>query len=237
MSCVTARLTEPTSPRPRRLSPPSWLDVRLLLGVALVLASVLIGAKVVSSASHTYPRVAVRHDLAAGSVLTAGDVTLARVQLPDRGAGVYVTRLDDVIGKQLSRPVSAGELVPAGALGAVPAQTTVTVPLARGNAPDLRKGERIELWVSTNACSSLVVLPDVPVQAVHADSSGTFGGGADDGQDVVISVAPDLADRVIQALALDDAQLRAGVLVGSAADTGRGGTESLPDLDGCLQAR
>ena len=236
MSCVSERPTEPASPRPRRLTAPSWLDVRLILGVALVLTAVLIGARVVSSASHTYPRVAARHDLAAGSVLTAGDVTLAHVQLPDHGTGVYVARLSDVIGKQLSRPISAGELLPAGALGTEPAQTTVTVPLARGNAPDLRKGERIELWVSSSGCSSLVLLPDVAVQAVRADSTGSFT-GEPDGQDVVISVPPDLADRVIQALALEDAELRAGVLVGSAPDAQRGSADALPDLAGCLHTR
>jgi SAF domain len=235
MSCVTERPSEPMSPRPRRLTPPSWVDARLVLGIALVLGSVLIGAKVVSSASRTYPRVAARHDLAAGSVLTAADVTLARVQLPGQGRGVYVARLADVIGKRLSRPLSAGELVPAGALGAVPAQTTITVPLARGSAPDLRKGERIELWVSSAGCSSLVLLPDVPVQAVHVDSTA-FGDHAD-GQDVVISVAPDLADRVVEALTLQDAQLRAGVLVGSSADARGGGAAALPDLDACLQTR
>jgi hypothetical protein len=237
MSCVTERLTEPASPRPRRLTAPSWLDVRLILGVALVLGSVLIGAKVVSSASRTYPRVAARHDLAAGSVLSAGDVTLAHVQLPDHGTGVYLDRLDAVIGKRLSRGVSAGELVPAGALGSEPPQTTLTVPLARGSAPELHKGERIELWVSSSSCASVVLLPDVTVQGVHADSSDSFGGGTDDGQDVVISVAPELADRVVQALGLQDAQLRAGVLVGSAPDSARGATDALPDLASCLPSR
>lgn len=236
MSPVTERRTEPTSPRPRRLTTPSWLDIRLVLGIALVLGSVLIGAKIVSSASRTYPRVAARHDLAAGSVLSAGDLTLAHVQLPDHGRGVYLARLDDAIGKRLSRAVSAGELVPAGAVGTVPAQTTLTVPLPRGSAPDLRKGERIELWVSSSACASVVLLPAVTVQAVHVDARGSFGGGTDDGQNVVIGVAPELADRVIQALGLEDAQLRAGVLVGAAQDS-RQGAAALPDLDACQQTR
>lgn len=233
MSCVTAP-AEPVSPRPRRLSTPSWFDLRLVLGIVLVLASVLIGARVVSSASQTYPRVAARHDLAAGTVLTADDVTLARVQLPDRGTGVYVPELQDAVGKQLSRAVSAGELIPAGALGNAIAQTTVTVPLASAAAPDLRKGQRIELWVSTNSCPSLVLLPDVTVQDVHADEASSFGTGTGE-QDVVISVAPDLADRVMQALALEDAQLRAGVLVGRARERRSGVAPGLADLSPCAR--
>lgn len=201
-----------------------------MLGVVLVLASVLIGAKIVSNARHTYPTVAATHDLAAGTVLAASDLKLAHVQLPDRGQGVYLSRLTDAVGKQLNRPVSTGELVPLRAIGAVPARTTVTVPLPTGGAPDLRKGQRIEVWLSTPACGSVVLLPDVSVQAVHADSGGSFDSGSG-GQDVVISVEPALADRVVAALAIDQAKLRAGVLVGHAPAAG-----ALPDLATCSTA-
>jgi hypothetical protein len=227
MCPVTVAPPDPPSPRARRIATPSWLDVRLVAGIVLVLGAVLIGAKVVSSARHTYPVVASRHRLAAGTVLTADDVTLARVQLPGHGSGVYLSRLPDAVGKRLGRDVSAGELVPADALAAAAASTTVTVPLAVGAAPDLRKGQRIEVWVSTKTCASLVLLPDVPVQAVHA-GGGSYG--SDDGQDVVISVAPPLADRVVQALALPDVKLRAGVLSGPRTEQT---AATLPDLAGC----
>lgn len=211
---------------------PSWLDARLLLGVVLVLASVLIGAKIVSGAGHTYATVAARRDLAAGTILTSDDVTLAQVRLPGRGNGVYLSQLHDAVGKQLGRPVAAGELVPADALTSTAAQTTITVPLEAGTAPDLRKGQRIELWVSTSACSSTVLLPDVTVQAAHADAGGSFSSGTG-GQNVVISVAPALADRVVEALALDGAKLRAGVLVGSRPVAAASAASPLPDLAPC----
>jgi hypothetical protein len=232
MSGVAIASPDPSSPRPLRITPPSWLDLRLVLGVVLVLAAVLIGAKVVSSARHTHPTVAARHDLAAGTIVTADDVHLAQVQLPGSGDSVYLAHLDDVVGKRLARAVSSGELVPADAVARLAAQTTVTVPLESGTAPDLRKGQRIELWVSSATCRSVVLLPDVTVQAVHADSGGSFSSG-DGGQDVVISVAPPLADRVIQALALDQAQLRAGVLIGPSAAS-RGADAPVPaDLSAC----
>jgi hypothetical protein len=218
----------PPSPRPRRLAPPSWLDLRLLLGVLLVLASVLIGARVVAGARHTYPRVAVRHDLAAGTVLAAGDLELVRVQLPGSHRARYLARVSDAVGKRLGRPVTGGELLPAAALAAVPAGTTVTVPLAAGSAPALRKGERLELWVSAPGCASVVLLPDVPIQSVRTDSGGSFGAGSGE-QDVVVSVAPELAQRVVTALAIEDVHLRAGVLSGPAPT----GTAALPDLAAC----
>jgi hypothetical protein len=218
---------------------PSWLDVRLLLGVVLVLVSVLIGAKVVSGASRTYPAVAVTRDLAAGKILSSDDVKLAQVQLPDHGKGVYLSTLSDAVGKQLDRALSAGELVPGGAVAQTEPRTTLTVPIAAGAAPNLHTGQRIEVWVSTAACSSVVLLPDVTVQDVHADAGGSFTSGTG-GQDVVISVPPAVADRVIAALALEDPQIRAGVLVGAAPSSslsapGAAARESaqLPDLSAC----
>lgn len=230
MSCVTERVPAPaSSPRPRRIAAPRWLDVRLLLGVALVLGSVLVGARVVSSARHTSPVLAARHDLAAGTILSAADLAEVDVQLPDSAEQSYLDRIEDAVGKQLSRPVAAGELVPARALAAVDAQTTVTVPLGAGAAPELRKGERIELWVSADGCAATVLLPDVTVQSVRTDSGG-FGTGSG-GQDVVVSVAPPLADRVVDALALDNVQLRAGVLTGPAPKIPA--PSALPDVRTC----
>jgi hypothetical protein len=221
----------PPSPRPRRIATPSWLDLRLVLGVLLVLVSVLLGARVVAGARHTYPRVAVRHDLAAGTVLTAADLELARVQLPAAGRRRYLAHLSDAVGKRLARPVSAGELLPTAAVADVPAGTTVTVPLAAGAAPQLHKGERVELWVSAPGCASLVLLPEVPVQAVRSDAGGSFGSGSGE-QDVVVSVAPELAERVVAALAIEDVHLRAGVVTGPV----RSPAAPLPDLAACAAA-
>lgn len=210
-----ARVPVPSpSPQPRRLATPSWLDLRLVVGVVLVLASVLVGARVVSSAHDTAGAVTATRDLAAGSILTAADLRITQVQLPARGRGVYLASVTAAVGKRLQRPLSRDELVPVAAVARVAAQTTLTVPLAAGAAPALHIGQRIEVWVSTASCASVVLLPDVTVQSVRTDDGGSFSTGVG-GQDVVVSVAPDVADRVIAALALDQVKLRAGVLVGS----------------------
>ena len=54
-------------PTPRRVRPPRWLDLRLVLGVLLVLGSVLLGARVVGAADATVPVWAAAGDLAAGT--------------------------------------------------------------------------------------------------------------------------------------------------------------------------
>jgi hypothetical protein len=208
---------------------PSWLDLRLVLGLALVLASILLGASVVAGARHTSAALAARRDLAAGTVLAADDLAVVQVRLPS--SGIYPNALPAVVGRQLVRPIQAGELLARGALDTTGERTTVTVPLAAAAAPDLHKGDRIELWLSGGRCAATVLLPEVTVQAVHADAGDLGAGSA--GQDVVVSVPPELAERVITALALEDAQLRAGVLTGTADPPE---PAPLPDLHSCAPA-
>jgi len=200
------------SPTPRRVARPSWLDLRLVLGVALVVIAVLLGAVVVARARHTDRELAVTHDLAAGTTIRSGDVHLVDVKVPDKS--IYLADLGDVIGKTLNRPLAKGELVPAVAVGAPSARTTVSIPFAAGNAPSLARGQRIVVWLSSDTCAATVLAPDVAVQDVTTDES-TFG-TAGSGQDVVVSVAPDLAQRIVSALALDGATIRAGVVTGPA---------------------
>lgn len=216
------------SPVPRRLKAPSWLDLRLVIGLVLVLGSVLLGAKIVSGANHTYRMLAVTRDLAAGTLLSHDDVVAVRVQLPGHGQGVYVSGDDDVLGKQLNRAVASGELLPAAALGTAAALTTVTVPFTADNAPTLAAGQRVKIWLSTKTCASIVLLGDVTVQDVHAATGGSFSSSG--GQHVVVSVSPDLAGRVIGALARDGATIRAGILSGPAQAAAN---DALPDLDAC----
>src|ERR1700712_5779107 len=57
------------SPTPQRVRKPRWLDLRLVFGIVLVLAAVLIGAKVVATARHTDKELAVTRNLAAGTTI------------------------------------------------------------------------------------------------------------------------------------------------------------------------
>lgn len=202
---------DPSSPEPRRISTPSWLDLRLVLGLVLVLASVVIGATLVSRASDTRAAVTATRDLAAGTILRRDDLSVTQVKVDNEK--VYLGKVEDAVGKTLGRAVSAHELVPAAAVARIAALTKLIVPLAAGAAPTLHDGERIEVWLSSASCASVVLLPDVTVQEVRTDTSGSFTNGTG-GQDVVLSVPQTQAGRVVAALAIDGAQIRAGVLIG-----------------------
>ena len=218
----------PPSPSPRRTRRPRWLDLRLVVGVALVLGSVLLGAVVVSRAQSSTAVWSLRRDLPAGSVLAAGDLVAVDVRLGDTGDR-YVAASRAVVGERLVTAVGAGQLLPGAAIGSGDEAdlVTVSIPFATADAPTIARGDRITVWLSTPTCTSVVLVPSVAVQDVGGPDRGL---AASDGLEVVVTVSPQLADRVVAALALENVTLRAGVLSGHGT-TAPGG--ALPDLSGC----
>lgn len=218
-----------TSPAPRRVRTPRWLDLRLAAGVVLVLASVLLGATLINRANRAQGMWSAARDLAPGTVLRADDLSRIQVRLPN-GTGRYFPAATTIVGQAVTRQVSAGELVPRSALTAADAATTVTVPLTSANAPRVQRGQRIQLWVSTKTCAAVPVLADVTVQDVQAAGTAAFASGTTQG--VVIRVPSVLAARVVTALGFDAAVLRAGILSGAATS---GANDNLPSLDSCAK--
>ena len=74
------------------------------------------------------------------------------------------------------------------------------------------------------------MLADVTVQDVQSTGGGAFSSGS--AQGVVIRVPAALAGRVITALALDGAVIRAGILSGAASTDPN---DDLPPLDSCAK--
>lgn len=197
------------SPMPRRMPRPGWLDTRLIMGVGLVIVAVVLGATVVSGADHRTPVWVLSRDVAAGTVLKADDLGVARVQLGSAGAR-YVPSSEAVVGRALTYAMHAGELLPRAELVTPPAGVTVTIPVRAENAPKLDRGVRITVWVSGKFCRGVVVLSGVPVQDVRQSGGSSFG--TSNAMGVVVSVPSEDAQRIISALDLDGAVVRVGVL-------------------------
>ena len=218
----------PVSPVPRRLRTPGWFDLRLLLGIVLVLGSVAAGALLMTRANSMRAVLAASHDLAAGTVVTDDDLRMVRIRVSG-DTSAYVQERGTVTGKVLLRALGSGDLVPASALGSANTQeTTLTVPVEAENAPAVERGQRIAIWVSTKYCQALPVLADVTVQDVRRAGNGALSASSPDG--LVVRMSPELALRVVTALDLDGATIRVGVLTGSsdaAANT------DLPALTSC----
>lgn len=210
---MTAVRTSPTSaadpaavppgPAPRRVRPPRWLDLRLVLGVLLVLGSVLLGARVVSAADATVPVWALATDLAAGSELTAADLVAVDVRLDD-AAGAYLSTAQDPAGRSVGRAVRAGELLPRSALEQPGNVVHLALPVQSGFVPpDLQRGQLVDVYAVANpaagasdaeAADVALVVPRAPVQTISGRPDGVLSATTTTVQVVVAVAADDAAD-------------------------------------------
>lgn len=143
----------PGSPQASRLATPSWLDGRLVLGVLLVLVSIVVGARLLSSADASQRVWVATHDLAPGSTLADGDLRQGQVRLFDNG-GRYLGAIGaKPVGYVLQRGVGADELLPRDSLTRPDAVgrplRDVSVPVSPGHLPDdLQSGQQVDVYVT-----------------------------------------------------------------------------------------
>jgi len=200
---------------------PGWLNPRVIAGIVLVLVATVAGALVVGRAQRTTRVWATTRALTPGVVLRSDDLQPVKVRLP--GTSKYLRAGDKakLVGLTVNRALTGHELLPASALSGTGPGTTLSVPLPSGDAPPVARGQRVRLWVSTRKCKAVVVLADVAVQ----DPRRVVG------ETVVLRVPADDASRVVQALGIDSAVLRAAVL-GSPASPGNVAPASLANCAG-----
>lgn len=148
-------LPTPTATRLRR---PGWRDPRLLVGVALIAASVALGSWVVTTAQRTVPVYVARDVLVPGVALTSAALVVADVRLADR-ADAYL-RADEPLpdAAVLLRTVGAGELVPVAAVGSATDLQVRAVPVSLSGPPPrgLVAGSRVDLWFTPGSGSRAV---------------------------------------------------------------------------------
>lgn len=196
------------APVPRRVRPPRWLDLRLLLGVLLVLGSVLLGARVVSAADATVPVWAVTEDLAAGTELGADDLVAVDVRL-DSAAAAYLSTSTRPEGRTLARAVRAGELLPRSALEEPAELVQVALPVQAGYVPpSLARGQLVDVYALADPAAGAVaeadgsvtpVVEEAPVQALSGRSEGVLSTPTTTVQ-VVVSVPADEAADVLASI-------------------------------------
>ena len=161
-----------------------WGDVRLWVGVSLLIGSMFIGARVMASGEETVTLWRATSDLAAGSNPVAVEpIVVALGGLEES----YFQGTNPPSGLVL-RPVGAGEFIPAGALGEAgsPSVRVVTVPVNPLHvAVGVNAGDQVDVWasidtskVSTADSDSLLpkkVLSHIRVEEIARDVVGTGG--------------------------------------------------------------
>jgi hypothetical protein len=144
-----------------------WKDPRLVVGVALVAVSALLGAVLLGGGQATSAVWAARTALAEGQPVSAEDLVRREVRFADPAdRDRYLSAEQPLPGSGvLVRDVGAGELLPAAALGTERAPELVEVPLAvpaDAVPATLRAGSLVDVWVT----------PDPSLEPVDGDPSG-----------------------------------------------------------------
>jgi hypothetical protein len=201
-------LSELPSRPASRLAAPSWVDTRLLFGVALVLASVVLGAKLLASADR-YERVwMATRDVAAGAVITKDDLAVAEVRFKASASSYIAADGRSPAGMLVVRPVLSGELLPREALTEAADARDVrllTVPVQRFHLPrEVRSGVTVDVYVTPRSEGGTSEPPRLVLEGVVVDgtvSDGSYAGSAAGGTiGVVLRVKQEDALGVITAL-------------------------------------
>ena len=185
-----------------RLKRPSWRDPRLLIGIALVAASVVAVAGIVRAADATEPFYAAKGTLTPGTVLAADDLMVAHVNV---GSAAYLDATQEPpVGSVVTRTVGEGELVPATALASSDAVAVRPVPVATSLPLDagVVPGSVVDVWLTTvdeAGVASTVLLGESLVVTEVADAEGAFA--VDSDQVVYVAVPQDEVAGFLQAVA------------------------------------
>lgn len=198
-----SRLSSPPANRPRRSR---WRDPRLWLGALLMLASVVIGARVLAAADDTVAVWALNRDVSAGMSVNAADMRTARVHFTDGAAADRYWLATDQLpaAAAFTRDIGAGELLARSAISTDPAAVPHQLPLgvtSAGLPAGLSVGDHVEVWAVPKPeevrSSAKLVLPDVAVMSVG--EVGVAGLGSDR-QVVVALPSPAETAAVLDAL-------------------------------------
>lgn len=194
----------PDAQRARR---PGWRDPRILVGIAVVAGSVLLGAQVMATADDTIEVWSVRGDLPAGSLLDRSALELQRVHFASEGASDHYFTVADPPAETatLDRPVAAGELLPRSAVRTTSGPELVEVPLSL--APDdlpatVQEGSVVDVWVTARSGArttdrARLVLDDVVVVDLPRRSGSLAPQGT---RQVIVGVGTDAVEDVAETL-------------------------------------
>lgn len=126
-----------------------WGDLRFLVGIALIAASIAGVWLVVSSARQTSPALQATRTIVPGDVLSSDDFRVVDVALGSV-TGEYLTPATLTPGIVAARTIREGELVPESATGEADAMRTTSVVISIGvGVPEtVRTGSSVEVWAA-----------------------------------------------------------------------------------------
>lgn len=211
-------MTQLPLPQAKRLRPPSWKDSRLLIGVALVLASIVLGATAFSALDQRQGMWVAKGEMVPGDRVTEDDLMRVDMQLGEATSDYL--RASDGLPQDavVDRPLREGELVPRDALIAPGSLDVMPVPIHVDPIylADLAKGSRVSVYAAeteapaegeSSAASDdeleyRLILERVTISSIP-ESSGRVLGGGSSAEAVTILVPDDEVERIVSMSSVD----------------------------------
>ncbi|MCR8671920.1 flagellar biosynthesis protein FlgA [Agrococcus sp. HG114] len=184
----------------------TWMDPRLVIGVALVLASVAGVWLVVQQSASTERAWAATRTLLPGETIAAGDLQPVEVRMP-QSSERYLTAQADPVGMVVAGTVGEGEVLPLRALGdeAGHDRAAVVIELEGALPTAVRAGALVDVWTAApgdEGFQAPAVLVDEAIVVGLVEDEGIL---ASAGAQLELLVPADETARLLEAIANDHA--------------------------------
>lgn len=204
------RGTRDPGARAERLRVRPWTDPRVLLGVVLVLAATVLGARVAAAADDSVQYWSLDTDVRAGDPVTRDQLVATDVRLSRETAARYLAvadelpaSLDDLVWRH---DLARGGLLERDALAPSVASDQRELPLLVADGatpPDLARGDVVEVWVGPGPGDDAGTPASQVLAAARVVRSGggssSFDGGS---RTIVVEVPADaLTGQVVATVA------------------------------------
>jgi Flp pilus assembly protein CpaB len=172
------------------------IDLRVLVGLALLLAGVLGTLAIIQQAGQRIPVLVMAHSVQAGQVIGADDVRVAELGTAPGVATLGARERARVVGRRAAVPLERGQVLGPAVVADGPALSPGQVAMSLAVAPEhaaagqLRAGDQVAVVASgepdqpSGEVGSGVLLS--PVQVLSVLPQGTEGGG---GGKLLVSLA------------------------------------------------
>ena len=198
----------PPAPSPRRLARPKWFNVRVVGGILLVIAAIVVGARVMAAGSQTTPVWAAERSLAAGTVIGPGDLAAVEVNLGEQAGAYLAPGADSPVGMTLASPLTAGELLAGSAVAQTGSGRVIAVAVAPEHMPPgVDHGSTIDLYLtreatpgSAAAATTELIGRDLTVQQLSAPAAGGLSGATSNRYQLSVLLPADVADELVRVL-------------------------------------
>lgn len=179
----------------------TWMDPRLVIGVALVLVSLAGVWLVVQQSARTETAWAATRTLLPGDTVAAGDVQQIEVRLP-QSQDRYLDASADPVGMVVASTVGEGEVLTLRALGSAASvdRSAVVIDVEGALPRSVRTGSLVDVWTAApndDGYDAPAVLIDDAIVVGVVEDDGILASAA---QQLELLVPTDETSRLLEAM-------------------------------------